>query len=78
MLDKRSLKSLLMEQFGAALAVKGIRAMKKEPYHFQAAYEPITGTRRRCFIHPKNVATHFEVNTQDKSYRRPVCAGCVA
>ncbi len=45
-------------------------------YVFDARYVPITGTQRHCYIHPQNVATHFELNTQDASYRRPVCSGC--
>ena len=51
---------------------------KHKQYHFQPQSVPITGTERHCHIHPANIATHFELNTQDKSYRRPVCAGCIS
>jgi len=51
-------------------------SLKRKAYHFQARYVPITGTQRHCHIHPSNVAVAWELNTQDKSYRRPVCSGC--
>jgi len=54
------------------------RKGNKKPYHFQPRYVAIEGTQRHCYIHPREVATHFELNTQDKSYKRPVCAGCAA
>lgn len=54
-----------------------MQSSKRKNYHFQARYVPVEGTDRHCYIHPQNPATHFELNTQDKSYRRPVCAGCV-
>jgi hypothetical protein len=48
-------------------------------YHMQASYIEINEnqTQRHCYNHPQNVATHFELNIQDKSYKRPVCSGCV-
>jgi hypothetical protein len=60
----------------AGATVRQLRIREKRHYHFQPEYELITGTERHCFRHPQNLATHFELNTQDKSYRRPVCDGC--
>lgn len=53
-----------------------MKALHPRQYDFNAKYVPIEGTQRHCYIHPQEIATHFELNTHDKSYRRPVCAGC--
>jgi hypothetical protein len=68
------------ELFGVGLKSMSGRRGRAKPkaYHFQAKYVPAEGTERHCYIHPRNVATHFELNSFDKSYRRPVCAGCAA
>jgi hypothetical protein len=60
--------------------VKEKKGDKRKVYHFDVLYEPmsILSNQRHCYIHPKNAATYWEINTQDKSYRRPVCAGCAA
>lgn len=52
------------------------RPARKRSYHFQAQYVRIEGTQRHCHRHPAEAATHFELNAQDASYRRPVCNGC--
>ena len=53
------------------------RPSKSNPYHFQSRYVPIKGTTRHCYVHPSVEATVWEMNTQDKSYRRPICAECL-
>lgn len=54
------------------------RQKAKQPYNFVPRYVALTGTERHCYIHPAELATAWELNTQDKSYRRPVCVGCAA
>ena len=59
-------------------AFRGRRSrMKNKEYHLQPRYVMMENTgSRKCYIHPQNEATHWELNEQDKSYKRPVCAGC--
>jgi hypothetical protein len=54
--------------------------LKPRGYTFDARYEAMDprSTERHCYVHPQNLATHWELNTQDKSYRRPVCEGCAS
>lgn len=61
---------------GARITAQRIRM--KRTYQFDPRYVPMTdhATRRHCYVHPQEIATHFELNTQDRSYKRPVCAGC--
>lgn len=61
-----------------ATAYMGRRIGKSPEYDFEAKYEPMGEhqTPRHCYVHPDNPATHWELNTHDQSYRRPVCAGC--
>lgn len=75
-MDKQAIRRFL-ESMGAGVVVKHIRTRNKPVYKFQPQYVPISGTQRHCYIHPRNQATHLELNTYDKSYRRPVCIGCV-
>ncbi len=49
----------------------------RKPYSFQARYVKIESSNKHCYIHPQNEATHWELNIFDKSYRKPVCNGCV-
>jgi hypothetical protein len=53
---------------------------KRKPYHFQARYVTMSAaqTPRHCYLHPKEAAVAWELNTQDASYKRPVCANCCA
>lgn len=69
-----SLLMLLRAQY-AHLQNKANR--RRNAYHFQSRYVPIMGTQRHCNVHPARLASHFQLNTQDRSYRRPVCATCV-
>lgn len=69
---------LLQELQAKYLWARAKATVKPRKYHFQARYVPILGTERHCHIHPRKVATSFELNTQDKSYRRAVCADCAA
>jgi type I site-specific restriction endonuclease len=51
---------------------------KFKQYHFQSRFIPIKDheTQRHCYIHPSVVATMWETNTQDNSYKRPICNEC--
>jgi hypothetical protein len=55
-----------------------IRGYIREPYGAELTYYPVREheTRRVCYVHPQNVATHWELNKADGSYKRPVCQGC--
>lgn len=50
----------------------------KNEYHFQPAFVPIKAeqTQRHCYVHPSVIATMWETNTQDKSYKHPICGEC--
>ena len=72
---------LIRELFSRKAAFTGRRTFrrgKRINYHFDPRYVAITPaqTPRKCYIHPQEQATHWELNTQDKSYKRPVCVGC--
>jgi hypothetical protein len=47
-------------------------------YKFEAKYESMKEheMHRHCSVHPLNPATHWELNTFDASYKKPVCQGC--
>ena len=46
-------------------------------YHIELEYLPIeSATLKHCYVHPLNIASHWELNKKDKSYKRPVCEGC--
>ena len=45
-------------------------------YHFDRTVLRLTGTNRHCYVHPEVEAVAFEGNTQDRSYRRPICVEC--
>lgn len=73
------MKLSIWDFFGKSRKWIGRRANQKpRTYHFDPRYEVIDPrcTERKCYLHPQNPATHWELNTQDKSYRRPVCEGC--
>jgi hypothetical protein len=50
----------------------------RKPYVLDPKYVKIKGTARKCHRHPKEAAVAFELNKRDRSYKRPVCAGCAA
>jgi len=53
------------------------RLMRRVRYHFQSRFAPITGeTVRHCYVHPSVEAKLWEFNTQDNSYKRPLCIEC--
>lgn len=51
---------------------------KRREYHFQSRFAPIRPeqTTRHCYVHPAVTAEFWEMNTQDKSYKRPICQAC--
>lgn len=65
--------------FGRVRKYSGRRTFRRarKPYAFDPRYEALTGTNRHCYVHPKEEAVLMERNTQDKSYRVPLCRGCV-
>ena len=55
----------------------GRRQNQRKPmYNLQRGFAKIEGTIRKCFRHPSREAILFEKNTQDGSYKRPMCEEC--
>jgi len=74
---KSEIKQGFAQLLGAQMTVNRLRLMQRRVYNFQPRVVKIEGnTSRKCYVHPQNNATHWELNTQDRSYKRPVCEGC--
>jgi hypothetical protein len=56
----------------------GRRRSPKPVYHVQPGYARITGTIRKCAVHPAREAVLFRKNLQDTSYKVACCAECAA